>query len=439
MTRLSVFGLGYVGAVTSACLADLGVEVVGVDLSALKVDTINAGRSPIVERGLDELIAAGLASGRLRATSDSEAAVLETDISMICVGTPSHANGSLDLSAVERVAETIGAAIGRKGAWHLVVVRSTMLPGSTEEHVIPLLERHSGLQAGDGFGVCYNPEFLREGSSIEDFHHPPFTIIGSEDPRATAAAAEPYGTLEGEVISTSIRAAEMVKYVCNAYHALKVTFANEVGLIAAAHDVDSHEVMDIFGRDRKLNISTAYLRPGFAFGGSCLPKDLRALTHDARRNDLEVPVLSAILPSNEQHIARAYELVRATGSRRVGVLGLSFKAGTDDLRESPLVALVERLIGRGYDVRVHDPNVAYANLHGANRAYIEQEIPHIVSILTDTADELLQHSEVVIIGNSDPEHVRTLQQLRDGQQVIDLVRLKDLEPMDPARYTGIAW
>src|SRR4029079_10332047 len=250
MTRLSVFGLGYVGAVTSACLADLGVEVVGVDLSALKVDTINAGRSPIVERGLDELIAAGVASGRLRATSDSEAAVLETDISMICVGTPSHANGSLDLSAVERVAETIGAAIGRKGAWHLVVVRSTMLPGSTEEHVIPLLERHSGLRAGDGFGVCYNPEFLREGSSIDDFHHPPFTIIGSEDPRATAAAAEPYGALEGEVISTSIRAAEMVKYVCNAYHALKVTFANEVGLIAAAHDVDSHEVMDIFGRDR---------------------------------------------------------------------------------------------------------------------------------------------------------------------------------------------
>jgi GDP-mannose 6-dehydrogenase len=439
MTRLSVFGLGYVGAVTSACLADLGVEVIGVDLTPLKVDTINAGRSPIVERGLDELIAAGVASGRLRATADAEAAVLDSDISMICVGTPSNANGSLDLSAVERVAETIGTAIGRKGAWHLVIVRSTMLPGSTEQHVVPLLERHSGLRAGSDFGVCYNPEFLREGSSIEDFHHPPFTIIGSDDQRAAAAAAEPYATLEGEIITTSIRGAEMVKYVCNAFHALKVTFANEVGLIATAHGVDSHEVMDIVGRDHKLNISTAYLRPGFAFGGSCLPKDLRALTHDAKRNDLDVPVLSAILPSNDQHVARAYELVRATGARRVGVLGLSFKAGTDDLRESPLVALVERLIGRGYDVRVHDPNVAYANLHGANRAYIEQEIPHIVSILTETADELLEHSEVVIVGNGDPEHVRTLQRLRDGQHVIDLVRPKGMEPMDPAQYTGIAW
>ena len=439
MTRLSVFGLGYVGAVTSACLADRGVEVTGVDLSPLKVDTINAGKSPIVERGLDELIAAGVASGRLRATSDGEQAVLNSDMSMICVGTPSNANGSLDLSAVERVAESIGGAIGRKGTWHTVVVRSTMLPGSTEAHVIPLLEKHSGGKAGVDFGVSYNPEFLREGSSIEDFHRPPFTIIGGESERAVDDAAAPYAGLEGDLIRTSIQVAEMVKYVCNAYHALKVTFANEVGVIAAAHGVDSHQVMDIFCRDRKLNISTTYLRPGYAFGGSCLPKDLRALLYDARRNDVEVPVLSAILPSNDLHVARAYELVRATGARRIGVLGLSFKAGTDDLRESPLVALVERLIGRGYDVRVHDPNVSYANLHGANRAYIEQEIPHIVQILTDTPGQLLDHSEVVIVGNPDPAHAEVLRGLRDGQQVIDLVRLKGMEPMDPARYAGIAW
>jgi GDP-mannose 6-dehydrogenase len=439
MTSVSIFGLGYVGAVTSACLADMGVDVIGVDVNPLKVDTINAGRSPIVERGLDELMARTVASGRLRATSDTEQAVLASDLSMICVGTPSNQNGSLDLAAVRRVAESIGASLRRKGSWHVVVVRSTMLPGSTAEHVIPALEEHSGLKAGVDFGVCYNPEFLREGSSIEDFHHPPFTVIGSDDSRAVEATASLYEGLEGELVRTSIAAAEMVKYVCNAFHALKVTFANEVGSIATAYGVDSHEVMDIFCRDRKLNISPTYLRPGFAFGGSCLPKDLRALLHDARRHDLDVPVMGAILPSNDNNIARAYELVRATGARRIGVLGLSFKAGTDDLRESPLVALVERLIGRGYDVRVHDPNVSYANLHGTNRAYIEKEIPHIVSILTESPDDLLTHSEAIIVGNADPDHLDVLRRASDGQHVIDLVRLRGFQPVDPTRYSGIAW
>ncbi len=436
MTRLSIFGLGYVGAVTSACLAHRGLEVIGVDVTDVKVDAISAGRSPIVEEGLADLIQRGVSEGRLRATTDGHRAVLESDMSLICVGTPSNPNGSLDLSAVRRVAESIGESLREKGDWHTVVVRSTMLPGSTDEIVVPALESGSGMRAGVDFGVCYNPEFLREGSSIRDFNRPPFTIIGGANERANREVAELYAGIEGDVIHTTTATAEMVKYVCNAFHALKVAFANEIGVTAKAHGVDSHEVMDIFARDHKLNISAAYLRPGYAFGGSCLPKDLRALVHAARRSDLEVPVLSAILPSNEEHIARGFALVRDAGVRRVGVLGLSFKAGTDDLRESPLVALVERLIGRGYQVCVYDPNVSFANVHGTNRAYIEHEIPHIVSLMTDSPEQLLAHSELVIVGNSDPAFTRVLEGIRSDQVVVDLVRARSSRAGD---YRGIAW
>ncbi len=424
MTKISIFGLGYVGSVSAACLAESGFEVVGVDVSPIKVDTINAGRSPIVEEGLGDLIGRATADGRLRATSDGINAVLETDLSLICVGTPSNANGSLNLDAVQRVAESIGLAIGRKEGWHVVVVRSTMLPGSTQEWVIPALERESGKRAGADFGVCYNPEFLREGTSIRDFHEPPFTVIGGETPRANEAVAELYSSVDGDVIHTPIPVAEMVKYVSNAFHGLKIAFANEIGALARTQQIDSHEVMEIFCRDRKLNISPAYLRPGYAFGGSCLPKDLRALVHHGRQHDLSLPVLEAILPSNQQQIERAYEMVRATGVRRVGVLGLSFKAGTDDLRESPLVALVERLIGRGYQVAVYDRNVSLANLHGANRAYIEQEIPHIVSILTDSLEDLMERSELVIVGYADPSFSDALRARGEGRHVIDLVRFE---------------
>jgi GDP-mannose 6-dehydrogenase len=436
LTRLSIFGLGYVGAVTSACLADRGVDVIGVDVADVKVDAINAGQSPIVEEGLAELVSRVVGDGRLRATTDGHRAVLESDLSLICVGTPSNPNGSLDLSAVTRVAESIGAALRDKGAWHTVVVRSTMLPGSTDGIVVPALESAAGLRAGVDFGVCYNPEFLREGSSIRDFHNPPFTIIGGASQRANQEVAELYAGIPADVVQTTTATAEMVKYVCNAFHALKVAFANEIGVTAKAHGVDSHEVMEIFARDHKLNISPAYLRPGYAFGGSCLPKDLRALVHAARRSDLEVPVLSAILPSNEEHIARGFALVRDAGVRRVGVLGLSFKAGTDDLRESPLVALVERLIGRGYQVCVYDPNVSFANLHGTNRAYIEREIPHIVSLMTDSPEQLLDHSELIVVGNSDPALARVLEAVRPDQVVVDLVRAAG---SPSANYRGIAW
>ncbi len=437
MTRVSIFGLGYVGSVSAACLADSGHEVVGVDVSPLKVEAIAAGRSPIVEDGLDDLMASGVAAGRLRATSDASAAILATDVSLICVGTPSNANGSLDLSAVERVAEDIGVALAAKGSYHVVVVRSTMLPGSTEERVVPALERSSGMSSGEGFGVCYNPEFLREGSSIRDFHSPPYTVIGGSD-RATDVVAELYAATNGPVVTVPIREAEMLKYVSNAWHALKITFANEIGLICKAQDIDSHAVMDLFCRDDKLNISAAYLRPGYAFGGSCLPKDLRALVHHGRHLDLESPVLEAILPSNERHIEMAYEMVRRSGSKRVGLLGLSFKPGTDDLRESPLVTLVERLIGKGYDVRVLDPSVSFASIHGANRAYIEREIPHIVSLMVDDLQALLDHAEVVVVGNRSPEFSRVLDERRDGQQIIDLVRLAGVGATADD-YDGIAW
>lgn len=438
MTRISIFGLGYVGSVSAACLADRGATVLGVDVSDLKVEMINAGQSPIVEEGLADLVAAGVAAGRLSATSDVAAAIASTDMSLICVGTPSQGNGGLDLTAVERVAESIGLALRDKREPHVVIVRSTMLPGSTERLVIPALVRTSGRPLGDGRAVCYHPEFLREGSSIRDFRQPPFTIIGGTDATAMGAVAALYGGIAAPVVTTGYRVAEMLKYACNAYHALKITFANEIGRVCKEQGIDSHEVMDIFALDTKLNISAAYLRPGYAFGGSCLPKDLRALLHHAGRHDVEVPLLASLLPSNDRQVQAAYDLVVAGGERRIGVVGLSFKPGTDDLRESPLVTLVERLIGRGRDVRVHDPNVAIAKVHGANRAYIAQEIPHIVSIMTDSLDDLVATSEVIVLGNASPEAVEAAAAARPGQRVIDLARALP-EAAGEGRYEGLAW
>jgi GDP-mannose 6-dehydrogenase len=439
MTSVSIFGLGYVGSVSAACFADRGIEVIGVDPSRVKVEMIQAGRSPIIEEGLDELVAKGIASGRLQATDDWRRAIRDTDLSLICVGTPSNSNGSLDLSAVRRVAEDVGTALGEKNGYHVVIVRSTMLPGSTDEVVIPILEQFSGKKAGVNFGVCYNPEFLREGSSIRDFDKPPFTVIGGAEERAIEAARKLYASVDAPLFTVPIRVAEMVKYTSNAFHALKVTFANEIGLLCRAQGIDSHQVMDIFVRDEKLNISPYYLKPGYAFGGSCLPKDLRALLHHGRTLDVHPPVLEAILPSNERHIDAAYQMIRQTGSKRVGVLGLSFKAGTDDLRESPIVTLVERLIGRGYHVRVYDRNVSLANLHGANRAYIEHEIPHITSVMTTSLQELMDDVDVLVVANGDPEFRTALDGRPEGQRVIDLVRIeKEGRPNDPA-YEGIAW
>ena len=439
LVRVSVFGLGYVGSVSAGCLAALRHEVIGVDVNPVKVDMINAGQSPVIEAGLGDLIVEGVKAGRIRATTEASEAVINSDISLICVGTPSNDNGNLNLAYVERVCQEVGQALVRENGYHVVVVRSTMLPGSTEERVIPTLERSSGGQAGQDFGVAFNPEFLREGTAVHDFHHPPFTLIGQYDSRGAEIAADLYAGVDAPLQVVPLKVAEMVKYANNAFHALKVVFANEIGNICKQQGIDSHQVMDIFCMDEKLNLSPYYLKPGYAFGGSCLPKDLRALLYHAHRLDLRLPVLEAILPSNELQVKRGFELIRQTGSKKVGVLGFSFKAGTDDLRESPLVELIETLVGKGYQVKVYDKNVSLARLHGANRAYIEREIPHIATLMCQSMEEVLAKSEVIVIGNKAPEFRQVLQHVRQDQVVIDLVRiLKDIDTLD-ARYEGICW
>lgn len=436
--KLSVFGLGYVGAVSAACFAKEGHDVIGVDVSRTKIEIINSGKSPIIEEGINELIGEMVACGRLRATSDSAAAVRDTEISLVCVGTPSNANGSLDLKYVERVCEEIGAAIGEKPERHTVVMRSTMLPGTIEGLVKPTLEKHSGKKAGRDFGVCINPEFLREGTSLKDFYAPPFTLIGADEAETIAAVSGLYAKLDAPLHVTGTRAAEMVKYACNCFHGLKVAFANEIGNIAAEAGIDSHEVMRVFCEDTKLNLSPYYLKPGFAFGGSCLPKDLRAIVHKARELDVDVPVLSATLASNRLQIERAIKMVLATNSRRIGVLGFSFKAGTDDLRESPMVTLIETLIGKGLQLALYDADVNLARLVGANKAYIESEIPHIAGLMRASIEEVLEHAEVVVIGNKAAEFRQIENSLRAGQRVIDLVRLFDGRTSDES-YQGICW
>jgi GDP-mannose 6-dehydrogenase len=437
--KISVFGLGYVGTVSAACLAQQGHQVIGVDINPHKVEMIDNGHSPVIEQDIDEIISAVVRSGNLRVTTSAAEGVLGSDISLICVGTPSHQNGSLDLTFVERVVRDIGQALAEKEDFHSVVLRSTVLPGTTEAVVIPALERFSARVAGSDFGVCFNPEFLREGTSVHDFFHPPFTIIGQYDPGAVEAVSQLYENLDAPLLTVPLKSAEMIKYANNAFHALKVAFANEIGNICKSQGIDSHQLMNVFCMDTKLNLSPYYLKPGFAFGGSCLPKDLRALLYHSHQLDLGLPVLEAILPSNELQIRRGFEMVKKSGRKKVGVLGFSFKEGTDDLRESPLVVLIEMLIGRGYDVRIYDRNVSLARLHGANRAYIEREIPHISRVMCESIDEIVRESEVIVIGNNSPEFRQALQELRADQAVIDLVRIsKDPDPLNE-RYEGICW
>lgn len=438
MASISVFGLGYVGTVTAAALADAGHEVIGVDSNPAKVAVIQAGRSPVVESGLGELVKRVVDSGHLVATTDASDAVRRSVISIVCVGTPSNSNGSLDVSHVRKVSAEIGAALRDGDGRHVVVVRSTLLPGSTRDVVVAEVARTSGRTLGDGFGVAFNPEFLREGSSLRDYAHPPFTLIGADDEETARIVESIYHHVDAEVIHAPIEVAETVKYVSNAFHALKVSFANEIGNVCAAQGIDSHRVMDIFVRDTKLNVSPAYLRPGFAFGGSCLPKDLRALTYHSRRLDMSSPVLESIIPSNHQQIERAYRLVEETGKRVVGVIGMSFKAGTDDLRESPMVELIERLIGKGFDVRVFDRNVSLAGLQGANRAYIESEIPHIASLMEDDLDRLVRDSEVLVVGHGGDEVRAAVAGARESTAIVDLVRLGDATETRPG-YKGISW
>jgi len=436
--RLSIFGLGYVGCVSAACFGEAGHEVIGVDVNKTKVGIINDSRSPIVEPGIEQLIRASVTAKRLRATDDASDAVQGSDISLVCVGTPSNHNGSLDISHVKRACQQIGEALAAKRSYHIVVVRSTMLPGTVETFLIPTLEVYSGKRAGRDFGVVINPEFLREGSSINDFNNPPFTIIGANDEDAAGPVARLYAGLEAPIIKLGIKEAEMVKYASNCFHALKITFANEMGNICKALGVDSHEVMKAFCKDTKLNLSPYYLKPGFAFGGSCLPKDLRAITYRAREVDVETPLLSSIMLSNRQQVDRAVDMVLRTQRKKVGVLGMSFKAGTDDLRESPMVTLIETLIGKGLKLAIYDRDVELAQLFGANKQYIEQEIPHISSLMKSDLNEVIDSSEVVIIGKHQDEFRVLSDKLSNGRVIIDLVRLLDVSNNEKS-YQGVCW
>lgn len=434
--NISIFGLGYVGAVCAGCLSARGHHVLGVDVSQAKIDLINQGKSPIVEPGLEQLLQDGVNQGRLRGTTDVQAAVLATDLSLLCVGTPSKKNGDLDLVYMEAVCREIGTVLRDKQSRHTVVVRSTVLPGTVKNVVIPILEQYSGKKAGTDFGVAVNPEFLRESTAIKDYDFPAMTVIGELDTQSGDLLASLYQGLDAPVIRKSVEVAELIKYTCNVWHATKVSFANEIGNIAKASGVDGREVMDVVCQDYKLNLSRYYLRPGFAFGGSCLPKDVRALTYRAGQLDVEHPLLASLMASNRNQVDIAFDLVERTGKRKVALLGLAFKAGSDDLRESPLVTLAEKLIGKGYDLRIFDANVEYARVFGANRDYIESVIPHVSSLLQNDLEQVIGEADVIVLGNNDERFASALQN-NDGKQVIDLVGFMD--GVSDEQRQGICW
>lgn len=435
--QVSIFGMGYVGTVCAACLADRGHQVIGVDISQDKVDLINAGKSPIVEPGLGELLAKGVASGNLRATTDSADAVRNSHLSMICVGTPSKKSGDLDLVYIEAVTREIAAVLRDKRDRHTVVVRSTVLPGTVQGVVVPILEAVSGKRAGVDFGVAVNPEFLREGTAIRDYNEPPMTVIGESDTASGNLLALLYAELDAPIIRKPIEVAEMVKYSCNVWHATKVAFANEIGNVAKAVGVDGRQVMEVVCQDSKLNLSNYYMRPGFAFGGSCLPKDVRALTYRAMQLDAPIPLIGSLMRSNRAQVRKAFDLVESFGERRIGMLGLSFKAKTDDLRESPLVELAEMLIGKGYDLSIFDENIEYARVHGANRDYINDKIPHISSLLKADIDEVIDGSDVLVLGLRDRSFAKAVNGGRQGRKVVDLVGF--MPHVSTEEMQGICW
>jgi GDP-mannose 6-dehydrogenase len=442
MMKISVFGLGYVGCITAACLAREGHDIIGVDVNQTKVDMINDGKSPIIEQDIDVILHTVVkekhGKGNLIATTDGIRSIIDTDLSLICVGTPSKINGDLNLEYVKRCARDIGKGLKEKERYHVVVVRSTMLPGSVEE-IIRELEYTSGKKIGQDFGAVMNPEFLREGSTVEDFYNPSVTVIGEFDQHSGDLVQRMYEFLDAPAVRTTIRTAEMVKYACNAFHGLKVAFANEIGAICKTLNIDSHQVMKIFCMDHKLNLSSYYLKPGFAFGGSCLPKDLRAITYRAKERDVNVPVLQSIMESNRIHINRAIHRILQTRKKKIGFLGLSFKPGTDDLRESPMVILIETLLGKGFDIKIYDKNVSLAKLVGANKEFIEKEIPHISSLMADELPKVVSHAEVLIIGHRSPEFAEVLSQHLPGKILYDLARITDDVTNIPSEYEGVCW
>ena len=435
--RISIFGLGYVGAVCAGCLSARGHNVIGVDISPTKIALINQGKSPIVEPGLGELLQSGVNSGTLYGTTDVEAAVLASELSFIAVGTPSKRNGDLDLGYMESVCTQIGNALRDKSDRHTVVVRSTVLPGTVKNVVIPLIEAASGKKAGVDFGVATNPEFLRESTAIQDYDFPAMTVIGELDQQSGDLLEELYSELDAPIIRKSIEVAEMIKYTCNVWHAAKVTFANEIGNIAKAVGVDGREVMDVICQDHKLNLSKYYMKPGFAFGGSCLPKDVRALSYRASSLDVDAPMIGSLMRSNGVQVQNAYDIIASYDKRKVALLGLSFKAGTDDLRESPLVELAEMLIGKGFELSIYDSNVEYARVYGANKDYIESKIPHVSSLLNSDFDAVVENAEIIVLGNADERFAPLAQQALAGKHVVDLIGF--MPTASRAGSEGICW
>jgi len=437
--KISIFGLGYVGAISLACLGRDGHEVTGIDIDQNKLNLIAAGKSPIIEAGIIELMSEVVASGRIHVSDDAEQAILETDLSFVCVGTPSAPNGSQSLDALIRLSEQIGLALKTKSDVHTIVVRSTVQPGTVEDVVVPIIEKHSGKSVNKEFSVCFQPEFLREGTSIQDYDNPPMTVVGVQDERAAAELKRIFGDLPCEFIETDIRTAETLKYACNTFHALKISFANEIGRVCQALGSDSNRVMRLLCEDKQLNISKAYLRPGFAFGGSCLPKDLRALLYLAKSHDVEVPMLAGLLPSNRIHVEHAVNIILERGQRSVGVIGLSFKSGTDDLRESPMVEMVERLIGKGMNLRIYDPEVRIAQLTGANKRYIEEVVPHIGSLMCESVEEAMRDAAVVVVGLSGQDIMSELRAHSCNDHFfLDLVGVPEPTQLD-GEYCGICW
>lgn len=440
--KISILGLGYVGCVSAACLAELGHTVVGLDVDERKLKPLREGRSPIVEPRLAELVRRGVEEGRLTVTDNYEAVVMDTEISLVCVGTPSMKDGGPNLDYTKRVCHQIAGVIARKGDFHTVVFRSTVPPGTVENELIPIIEAGSGKSEGEGFGVCFNPEFLREACAVQDFYNPPKIVVGERTPgsRAGDALLGLYESIDAPVARTDIRISEMVKYADNCFHAIKVCFANEIGNLCKALGVpDSHEVMEIFCLDTQLNLSPYYLKPGFAFGGSCLPKDLRAVVRMSSQTGVPCPVLSAAMPSNQLQIERAIAYIRQTGKKKVGVLGMSFKAETDDLRESPIVQVVSTLIGKGYELSIYDRNISWQELFGSNLGFLEHELPYAEKLRAGTVDELLARSDVIVVANPAEEFKDVPAKMREDQVMVDLVRIVDDPATVRGTYIGISW
>lgn len=436
--RVSVFGLGHVGATTAACLAREGHQVVGVDISRERIELFNSGKSPLLEEKLGEIIEDAVAKGNLSATLDTKAALADTDLSFICVGTPSGAEGDLDLTYVLRVTEKIGQLLKLKSSLHTLIYRSTLLPGTTEERLIPLLEESSGKKIYLDFDVCYNPSFMREGSCVADFYDPPFTVVGQQSEQAARVLEEVYAFLHMPFELTSIKSAELLKFACNSFHAVKANFANEIGAIAKRLGLDGHELMRLFRLDEKLNLSETYLEPGLPLGGPTLPKDVRGLLHLASKLDCPTPLLDALQASRQAQIEQGIKLVTSLGAKKIGILGLAFKNGTDDLRESPQIVLAERLLADGYELLLYDKYVNPSKILGANKEYAEAKLPILDRLFASSVEDVIHNSEVIVIGHREEDYVAAVRKVKD-RQLVDFARAVHDPSQMGDNYHGIYW